>query len=106
MVWEFDTGGNFLQHGAERQKHTHHGGAESRVFGLEGGQGNLALEVRLPQYGTSAKNNDASSSGLCGGWGTVRVAAMKTTEVDVNVKINIQVACMFDNMPMSQFRCR
>jgi hypothetical protein len=99
-VWEFDAGDNFLEHGAEGQKCTQ-GRAEGGVFGLKSGQGNLILEVGLPQdTRTSAESDNASSLGLCGGQGTIPVASMmKASEVGVDVTVDIQVSCGFNDHP-------
>ena len=90
-VWDFDAGNDFREHGAEGQEHTHCG-AESGVFGFESGQGDLTLEVSLPQDRTSAKSDDASSARLRGSWGTVRIATVKASEVGVDVTVEVQVA--------------
>ncbi len=95
-VWEFDDGDDFLEHGAEGQERTHCG-AESGVFGLESGQGDLALEMRFPQNGASAKSADVSGSRLCGARRAVRIAAIKTSKVGVDVTVNIQVTGGLDN---------
>ena len=93
---KFDAGGDFLEHGTEGQERTHRG-AESGVFGFERGQGNLTLEVRLPQDGTSTKRDDVSSSRLRGGRRTIGVAAMETCEVGVDITVKIQRTDGLDN---------
>ncbi|KAI2496899.1 hypothetical protein MHU86_17592 [Fragilaria crotonensis] len=101
---KFDAGGDFLEHGTERQERTHRG-AESGVFGFERGQGNLTLEVR-PQNGTSAERDDVPSSRLRGGRRTIGIAAMKACEVGVDVTVEIQVPVGLTIMPMSLVRCK
>jgi hypothetical protein len=74
--------------------------AELRAeFGLDDGQGELTLEVRLPQHGTSAEGDNVTSSGLRGNRRTIQVASMKASKVGVNITVNIQVACGFHNHP-------
>ncbi len=97
-VWEFDAGDDFLEHGAEGKERTHCG-AESGVFGFDSKQGNLTLEMRLPQDGISTEADNVSSSGLCGGRGTIWVASMEACKVGVNITIDVQVACGFNNHP-------
>ncbi len=82
-MWEFDAGDNFLDHGAEGQKCTQ-GRAEGGVFGLKSGQGNLILEVGLPQDRTSAESDNASSL---------------ASKVGDDVIVDIQVSCGFNNHP-------
>ncbi len=90
-MWEFDAGDFFQEHGSERQERTNCG-AESGVFGFKSGQGDLTLEVRLPQDRTSAESDDESSARLCGSWGTVRIATVKASEVGVDVSVSVQIA--------------
>jgi hypothetical protein len=91
-IREFDAGDDLLEHGAEGQERTHRR-AESGVFRLESGQGNLTLEVRLPQNnGTPAESYNVSSSRLRGAWGTVRIATVEASEVGVDITVEIQVA--------------
>ncbi len=90
-MWEFDAGNDFQEHGAEGQERTHCG-AESGVFNLESGQGDLALEVRLPQDGAPAKSDNESSSGLRRAWGTDRIATVDASEVGGDLTVEIQVA--------------
>ncbi len=95
-VWEFDAGDDFQEHGAEGQERTHCG-AESGVFGLESGQQDLALEVRLPHDEAPAESDNVSSLGLCGACGTVRIATVEASEVDVDLTVDVQGAGWFDN---------
>ncbi len=90
-VREFDAGNDFQEHGAEGQERTYCR-AESGVFGLKGGQGNLALEVTLPQNGAPAEGDDVASSGLRGAWRTVGIATVETCEVGVDITVEIQGA--------------
>ncbi|KAI2489081.1 hypothetical protein MHU86_25510 [Fragilaria crotonensis] len=93
---KFDAGGDFLEHGTERQERTHRG-AESGVFGFERGQGDLTLEVRFPQNGTSAERDDVPSSRLRGGRRTIGITAMETGEVGVDITVEIQRAGGLDD---------
>jgi hypothetical protein len=96
-VWEFDAGNEFQEHGAEGQERTHCG-AESGVFDLESGQeGDLALEVRLPQDGAPAKSDDVSSARLCRGWRTIWIASMEACEVGIYITVEVHVAGGLDN---------
>ena len=61
-------------------------------------EGNLTLEVRLPQNGTSTKRDDVPSSRLRRGLrAIIGIAAMETCEVGIDVTVEIQSAGGFDD---------
>jgi hypothetical protein len=61
----------------------------SRVFGFKTREGNLTLEVRLPQDWTSAERNDVSGARLCEAWRKGVVTTMKRGEVGIDVTVEI-----------------
>ena len=95
-VWKFETGDDFQEHGTEGQERAH-GGAESGVLGFKGRQGNLTLEVRLPQDWTSAESDDVACARLCGAWRAIGVTAMEACKIRVDVTVDVQVAGWLDN---------
>jgi hypothetical protein len=61
----------------------------SGEFGRDSGQGDLTLEMKFPQNGASAMSDDISGSRLYGARRAVGIAAMKTSEVGIDITLNI-----------------
>ncbi|KAI2498756.1 hypothetical protein MHU86_15712 [Fragilaria crotonensis] len=74
-----------------------HACTESRVLRFQCGQGDLCLQLRLPENWTTSKGNDEAGVGLGANVRIIRVTTMESSKVSINITIKREVSSWSHN---------
>ncbi len=74
-----------------------HACTESRVLRFQCGQGDLSLQLRLPENWTTSKGDDVAGAGLGAGVRMIRVTTMETGKVSINITIKREISSRSHN---------